>query len=37
MQSQSKAKWDTVKNTAAKAQRDLFGIPSANITCVEAL
>ena len=37
MQSQSKAKWDNVNNTAAKAQRVLFGIPSANITCVEAL
>jgi hypothetical protein len=37
MQSQSKAKWDTVKNTASKAQFVLFGIASANITCVEAL
>ena len=37
MQSQSKAKWDTVKNTPAKAQFVLFGIASAKITCVEAL
>ena len=37
MQSQSKAKWGTVNNTAAKAQFVLFGIAFANITCVEAL
>jgi hypothetical protein len=37
MQSQSKAKWDTVKNTASKAHFVLFGIASANITCLEAL
>jgi hypothetical protein len=37
MQSQSKAKWDTVKNTVSKAQVVLFGNTSANITCVEAL
>ena len=37
MQSQSKAKWENVKNTAAKAQFVLFVIASANITCVEAL
>jgi hypothetical protein len=37
MQSQSKAKWDTVKNTTVKAQFVLFGIASANITFVETL
>ena len=37
MQSQSKAKWDTVKHTDAKSQVVSFGIASANITCVEAL
>jgi hypothetical protein len=37
MQSQSKAKWDTVANTASKAQVVSFGITTDNITCVEAL